>query len=172
MWHVEVPRLGVELELLLPAYTEAVQDPSFICDLHHSLQQCQTLKPLNEPGEWTWILMDSGQIRYCWATTGIRSVTFHKLQLTFHKLLYGICIFTILLCIIWNGFQFIYDGVKVVEAKSYINCTHSFIENFSCTRCWICQSLTQVLWITRKETTLHITGSWKQFFSSLISLEP
>ena len=36
--HVEVPRLGVELELQLPAYTTATatSDPSHICDLQHS----------------------------------------------------------------------------------------------------------------------------------------
>ena len=36
--HMEVPRLGVESELQLPAYTlaTAMQDPSCICDLHHS----------------------------------------------------------------------------------------------------------------------------------------
>ena len=34
--HMEVLRLGVELELQLPAYTTAtaMQDPSRICDLH------------------------------------------------------------------------------------------------------------------------------------------
>ena len=37
VWHMEVPRLGVELELQLPAYTTATEtwDPSRICDLHH-----------------------------------------------------------------------------------------------------------------------------------------
>ena len=36
--HMEVPRLGVELELQLPANTTATatSDPSRICDLHHS----------------------------------------------------------------------------------------------------------------------------------------
>ena len=36
--HMEVPRLGVESELQLPAYTTvtATQDPSCVCDLHHS----------------------------------------------------------------------------------------------------------------------------------------
>ena len=36
--HMEVPRLGVELELQLPAYTTvtAMPDPSHVCDLHHS----------------------------------------------------------------------------------------------------------------------------------------
>ena len=28
------------------------------CDLHHSLQQCQILKPMNEARDWTLILMD------------------------------------------------------------------------------------------------------------------
>ena len=38
---MEVPRLGVELELQLLAYatTIATQDLSLICDLHHSLWQ-------------------------------------------------------------------------------------------------------------------------------------
>ena len=36
--YVEVPRLGVELELQLQAYTTALAtwDPSCVCDLHHS----------------------------------------------------------------------------------------------------------------------------------------
>ena len=36
---MEVPRLGVESELQLPAYTTATAtlDPSHICDLHHTL---------------------------------------------------------------------------------------------------------------------------------------
>ena len=49
MWHMEVPRLGVESELQLPAYTtaEATQDPSHLCDLHHSSRQRQMLNPLS-----------------------------------------------------------------------------------------------------------------------------
>ena len=43
--HMEVPRIGVKSELQLPAYTTAtaMQDPSCICDLHHSSQECQIL---------------------------------------------------------------------------------------------------------------------------------
>ena len=39
--HMEVPRLGVELELQLLAYAAATatRDPSCVCDLHHSLWQ-------------------------------------------------------------------------------------------------------------------------------------
>ena len=41
LWHVEVPRLDVESELHLPAYSTAtaMQDPSHIYNLHHSSQQ-------------------------------------------------------------------------------------------------------------------------------------
>ena len=50
--HIEIPRLGVEseLELQLLAYITAIATPdlSCICNLHHSLQQCQILNPLRE----------------------------------------------------------------------------------------------------------------------------
>ena len=67
-----VPRLGVELELQLLAYTTATatQDPSRICDLHHSSWQCQTPNPLSEARDWTCTLMDTSQARYHWATMG------------------------------------------------------------------------------------------------------
>ena len=40
-WYMEVPRLGVEAELHLLAYATALttQDPSCICNLHHSSLQ-------------------------------------------------------------------------------------------------------------------------------------
>ena len=46
----EVPRLGVELELQLPANTmvTAKLDPSHICHLHHSLWQPWILNPLSK----------------------------------------------------------------------------------------------------------------------------
>ena len=46
---MEVPWLGVESKLQLLAYTTAtaMQDPSHICNLYHSLQQCQILNPLS-----------------------------------------------------------------------------------------------------------------------------
>ena len=38
IWHMEVPRLVVQLDIQLPAYgtDTAMQDPSRVCDLHHS----------------------------------------------------------------------------------------------------------------------------------------
>ena len=48
--HMEVPRLGVEMELQLPAYTTAIamQDLSLVCDLYHSSWQHRILNPLSE----------------------------------------------------------------------------------------------------------------------------
>ena len=36
--HMEVPRLGIQLELELPVYARATAtwDPNCVCDLHHS----------------------------------------------------------------------------------------------------------------------------------------
>ena len=66
LWHMEVPRLGVELELQLPGYNTATATPdlSCVCDLHHSSQQRWILNPLSESRDWTHILMDTSRIYY------------------------------------------------------------------------------------------------------------
>ena len=50
--HMEVPKLGVELELQLPAYTTATAtpDPSCVCELHHSSWQHHPLTHGVRPG--------------------------------------------------------------------------------------------------------------------------
>ena len=62
--HIEVPGLGVEVELHLPAYTTAIvtRGPSHIFDLHHNSRQCQILNPLSEARSQTCILMVTSQI--------------------------------------------------------------------------------------------------------------
>ena len=57
---MEVPRLGVELELQLLAYATATatQDPRHICDLHHSSQLHWIIDPLSKARDRTLILMD------------------------------------------------------------------------------------------------------------------
>ena len=64
--HMEVPRLGVKLELQLPAYTTATAtwDLSHVCDLHHTSQQCQILNPLSEVRDQTHVLMDTSRVHY------------------------------------------------------------------------------------------------------------
>ena len=70
--HVEVPRLGVESELQLPAYATAtpMPDPSCICSLHHSSWQPWILNPPSRAWGQTLVLVDSDQVCYCWATVG------------------------------------------------------------------------------------------------------
>ena len=69
---MEVPRLGVESELQLLAYTTAtaMQDPSHICDLHHSLWQCQILNALSKARNGTRNLMVPSRIHFPGAMVG------------------------------------------------------------------------------------------------------
>ena len=62
--HIEVPRLGVKLELQLPVYTTATAtpDPSHICNLRCSLRQHWILNSLSKIRDWTWSLMDTSQV--------------------------------------------------------------------------------------------------------------
>ena len=55
---MEVPRLGVESELQLLAYTTATAtlDPSCMYSLCCSLRQCRILNPLSEAGDRICIL--------------------------------------------------------------------------------------------------------------------
>ena len=63
---MEVPRLGVQSELQLPAYTTATatQDLSHVCELHHSSWQCQMPNSLSEARDRTHILLDPSWIHF------------------------------------------------------------------------------------------------------------
>ena len=67
-WHVEIPRLGVQVDLQLPACATATATwgPSHIFNLPHSSRQHQVLNPLIEARDQTHNLM----VRFCCATTG------------------------------------------------------------------------------------------------------
>ena len=61
-WHIDIPRLGVELELQLPtmATPTAMWVQSLLCDLHHSSWQPQIPDPLSKgrmESESLWILV-------------------------------------------------------------------------------------------------------------------
>ena len=62
--HMEVPRLGVKLELQLPAYTTAtaIPDPSHIQNLRHSLRLSWILNPLSEARDGTYLLMGTSGV--------------------------------------------------------------------------------------------------------------
>ena len=59
VWHVEVPRLGVKLELQLLAFTtaRAMWEPSCVCNLH-----CCVLNMLSEASDRTHILVDTSRV--------------------------------------------------------------------------------------------------------------
>ena len=64
--HMEIPRLGVKLELQLPVYTTATA----MQDLSHSSRQCQILNPMSKARDQIGILMDISWIRFHCSTTG------------------------------------------------------------------------------------------------------
>ena len=78
--HMEVPRLGVKLELQLPATATATQDASGIFDLHCSSQQHRILNPLSKARDRTLILMDTSGIHFCCATTETPAAGFGSKQ--------------------------------------------------------------------------------------------
>ena len=77
---MEVPRLEVELELQLPAHATATQDPSLVCDLHHSSQQCWIFNLLSEVRDRTCILMDTSRVHFCWATAGTPAKSYFRIN--------------------------------------------------------------------------------------------
>ena len=47
--------------------------------LHHSSRQCQILNPLNKARNQAWVLLDTSQICFHWATMGSSHFHIHKL---------------------------------------------------------------------------------------------
>ena len=70
--HMEIPKLGVESELQVLAYTTvtAMWDLRSICSLYHSSQQYWISNPLYKAWDQTHSLIDTSQIHFCCATRG------------------------------------------------------------------------------------------------------
>ena len=69
-WPGVVPRLGVNLELHLPAYTTIVMATKYhrcLCNLIHS---SWVLNPLSKTRDQTYFLMDGTWVNSCWAKMG------------------------------------------------------------------------------------------------------
>ena len=69
---MEVPRLEVQSELQLPAYTAATatRDLSCICDLQHGSGQYRILEPVSGARDRTHVLMDVSWVCYHWVPMG------------------------------------------------------------------------------------------------------
>ena len=68
LWHMEVPRLGVNSEPQLPATATATWDLSLIWDPYHSSWQHRILNALSKVRDWTYLLMDISWVHFCCAT--------------------------------------------------------------------------------------------------------
>ena len=79
LWHLEVPRVGVTLELQLPPYATAtaMQDLSHIYNPHHSSWQRQIFNPLSKARDRTCNLMVSSRICFYYATMGTLTYVFY-----------------------------------------------------------------------------------------------
>ena len=64
LWHMEVPRLGVESELQPLDYTTAtaMPDPSHLWNLRHSSRQSWILNPPSKARDWTCVGVDPRQV--------------------------------------------------------------------------------------------------------------
>ena len=69
---IRLSRLGAEIELQLLAYVTAtaMQDPSCVCDLHHSSWQRWILHPLSDARDQIHNIVATSRIRFCCATMG------------------------------------------------------------------------------------------------------
>ena len=94
IWHMEVPRPGVEseLQLLACATATAMLDLSRICNLYHSSQQRQLLNALSKARDQTHSLMVPSWIHFHCTTMGTPHFFFNQdlksdeFQLTIHFL--------------------------------------------------------------------------------------
>ena len=109
-WQMEVPKLGVELELLLLALaTELNWAASAIYTIAHG----QILNPLSEARDRTRNLMVPRQIRFHCTTMGTHSFFYH------HLLLF-VCLLWVFLCV-----------CILLLSQGYLGLPHSFFISFS-----------------------------------------
>ena len=82
LWHMEVPRLGVESALQPTVYTTAIaaQDPNHICDLHDRSWQCRIFNPMSKARDGTCILMHTSWVLNPMSHTGTPFLSFKNHQ--------------------------------------------------------------------------------------------
>ena len=124
--HLEVPRLGVESELQLSAYTTATAMPDLspTCELHTSSRQRRIPDPLREARDRTHILMDISQVRFCCATTGtLNHIFFTHSSVSGYLGCFHVWAIVTSLCLIFFFYLSVYSFIQ-----------HIFIEHLLCAR--------------------------------------
>ena len=86
---MEVPRLGVQLELFPPAYIRAtaMPDPSCVCNPHHSSRQLWIRNPLSKARDQTRNLMVPSWTPLCCTMTGTPRRKYFKICMETQKTL-------------------------------------------------------------------------------------
>ena len=110
LWHVEVPRQGVQSELQLMAYATvtATWDPSLVCSLHHSSRHRQILNPPSKARDQTYILRDTSQICFHCTTIGT------PCERSFYCILYSyFCYWSVIIL-----------NIKIILLVGHVCCIH------------------------------------------------
>ena len=70
--HMEVPRLGVNWSCSCRAMPQPQQHQIWALAATYTAihSNIRSLTQLNETRDWTWVLMDTSPVCYCWATRG------------------------------------------------------------------------------------------------------
>ena len=121
LWHVEVPRLGVKLELHLPAYATAtaVWDLSCVCDLYYSSGSARSLaywvRPRIKPA-------------YLWNSWVSNPLSHNRNSLKFLNPAnpFLICEIKLTHWIKLWGFYNVMSSKSLVPASDFINCLCSY----------------------------------------------
>ena len=125
--HMEVPGLGVESKLQLPAYTTATAMPELrpVCDLcYYSSWQRRILNPLNKARDGTRILMDTSHVLNLLSCNGNSSNYFLinspctspiSLHLCFFATLLGFLFVCLFVCFIATGIATILVAIGSID---------------------------------------------------------
>ena len=131
-----------------------MQDPSHVCELHHSSQPCWILNPLSEARDPTWVLRDTSWVHYRWGTMGTPVNTFicsiylpgsfwrmyyvslfWKLLVLSRNISFNICQCCYVCSLMWVScfllFQCNFDSTSDADGKIFKCYTRNGAENFS-----------------------------------------
>ena len=173
--HTEVPRLGVKSQLQQLAYTTATSTLglNWVCNLHHSLQQCcWILNTLNKARDQIHNLMVTSWIRFCWAT----SFCWATMRTPQTRILYPVKILFFLHCFFFS-FSFYIAPMKhgspslgvesELQLLAYTTATAKPDLSHSCDLChslwqqWIINTLSEARYQTHTKPREEL---WKYFF--------